>query len=279
MSGLESTDSKIARHCVPECAVLVSVVAERYWWALLLSAIGEHLCTNITKREYYLLHSAHICPLHVTFALVRYHIKMYVEEDTKTKAGSKRKVHKLSVSAFGTCINWGMLLNLWGSVLYVHKSKNESKVHKLAIPWKVKYGRHILCLIPSLVAGTTSQSIHFRVADFLSTVQCPVVRIGALHPLTSKRALLPPPPLGHRGKHTRMRGREQGTQFGRLARNSGALWTLHIRSTSLAYLFKARNFDCQILSQSFLFHKLTYVHSDRIDQWKPWNFPLSKAIT
>jgi hypothetical protein len=30
MSGLESKDSKIARHCVPEYAVLVSVVAERY---------------------------------------------------------------------------------------------------------------------------------------------------------------------------------------------------------------------------------------------------------
>ncbi len=47
------------------------------------------------------------------------------------------------------------------------------------------------------------------------------------HPLTRKRVLFP---LGFEGgSHTRLRVRGWGTQFGRLARNPGALYTVYCR--------------------------------------------------
>ncbi len=47
-------------------------------------------------------------------------------------------------------------------------------------------------------------------------------------PLTCKRLLLLPLPLGPRGRHTSLRGRGGGTQFGRLVRKFGALYYNHI---------------------------------------------------
>jgi hypothetical protein len=214
-------------------ALFVSVFAERYWWAF----VHEHYKVGILPPS-----RAHIYPLHVTFALARYHIKIYVEGDTKTKAGSKRKVHKLSVSAFGTCVSWGMFLNLWGSgigVLLVHKGLRMS-LQFINQPFLeiVRYGRHILCLIPSLVAVKVLLMIHITECTECQ-VFCPVVRIGSHRPLTLLASECCFPAFGPVGRHTRLWGRGWGDsiRIGRLAMQYAETVVLSTLSTSFAYEF------------------------------------------